>query len=148
MGRAAPPVHSVLPAYAADLLADGANLTFNDGGAWVISPSVAGRWERVVARLRVFARRQERRRAGYFYALDTGVGRALGWAERTGWSYRCWRVCRLFAAAVRAVLGALFGHSYSSAGVAVLDTLSRLLPGEEEARPLGTEVPALPHEDR
>ena len=136
MGRAAPPVHSVLPAYAADLLADGASLTYTHGahgGAWVISPSAVDRWVRVISRLRVFARRQERRRAGYLYALDKGVGHALGWAERTGWSYRCWRACKLFAAAVRAVLGVLFVHPRGAASAAALAALYRLLPGVEEA---------------
>ena len=135
--RAAPTAHRVVPAYAADLLADGASLTFTDGGALVVSPSVVGRWERVVARLRVFARRQEPRRAGYFYALDTGVGRALGWAERTGWSYRCWRVCRLFAAAVRAVLGALIGHPRGAAGAAAFAALYASFPAWRRLHPRG-----------
>ena len=135
-GRDAPPVHSVLPAYAADLVANGASLSYTRtayGGTWVITPSPEERWVRVVARLRIFARRQERRRAGYFYALDKGVGHALGWAERTGWSYRCWRACKLFAAAVRAVLGVLLGHPRGAASVAALAALYRLLPGVEEA---------------
>ena len=135
-GRDAPPVHSVLPAYAADLLADGASLSYTRtayGGAWVISPSAADRWVRVVSRLRVFARRQERRRAGYLYALDKGVGHALGWAERTGWSYRCWKACKPFLAAARAALVVLFEHGRGAAGVAALAALYRLLPGVEEA---------------
>ena len=139
-GRDAPPEHSVLPAYAADLVANGASLSYTRtayGGTWVITPSHVERWERVVARLRIFARRQERRRAGYFYALDKGVGRALGWAERTGWSYRCWRACKPLVAAARAALVVLFEHVHEilrgAAGVATLAALYRLLPGVEEA---------------
>ena len=139
-GHDAPSVHSVLPAYAADLVANGASLSYTRtayGGTWVITPSPEERWVRVVARLRIFARRQERRRAGYFYALDRGVGRALGWAERTGWSYRCWRACKPLVAAARTALVVLFEHVHEilrgAAGVATLAALYRLLPGVEEA---------------
>ena len=79
-GRDASLVPSGLPAYAADLVAGGASLSYTRtalGGTWVISPSstgdgteedfdpeILGRWVKVASLLRVFARRQERRRAG------------------------------------------------------------------------------------
>ena len=144
-GRDASLVPSGLPAYAADLVAGGASLSYTRtalGGCWVVTPSFTGdgtlspaedRWAKFVSRLRVFARRQERRRAGYFYALDRGVGRALGWTEHTRRSYRCKRVCRLLVAAVREARTVLFDHGWGAFGVAVFTALYRLLPGVEEA---------------
>ena len=149
VGRDVPPVPSGLPAYAADLVAGGAGLSYTRtalGGAWVISPSFTGdgslspaedRWAKVVSRLRVFARRQERRRAGYFYALDRGVGRALGWTEHADRSHRYERACRLLVAALREARTVLFEHGWGAFGVAVFTALYRLLPGVEEARSSG-----------
>ena len=148
-GRDASLVPSGLPAYAADLVAGGASLSYTRtalGGCWVVTPSFTGdgtltpgedRWAKVVSRLRVFARRQERRRAGYFYALDRGVGRALGWTEHADRSHRYERACRLLVAALREARTVLFEHGWGAFGVAVFTALYRLLPGAEEARSSG-----------
>ena len=75
--------------------------------------------------------KQERRRALYLHALDTGVGYALGWAERSGWSRRCRRSVQLLAAVLRLVLSALLGRPRSSFGAVALAALYQFFPGME-----------------
>ena len=74
----------------------------------------------------------ELRRALCLRACDTGVVWALGWAERSGWSYRCRKGARLLAAVLRLVLLALLGRPRSSVGALALAAFYQCLPVAEE----------------
>ena len=92
-------------------------------------------WERILGKLRLYAERQQRRRAFYLRARDAGVGEALGWAERRGWPLHWRRSLELLTTVLRIVFSALLSRPRSTFGAAALTALYQCLPdGQADGR--------------